>query len=101
MDAVSRANFFRNFESSAAALEAKMAGGEAFIFGGLSSTDRYTPPNAAMVLAGISCSDGVATGFVYQTLCEELASHAPGDVTLWEIARRQGMITSAAMEDWG
>lgn len=101
LDAVSRASFFRSFERSAAALKSKMARGEAFTFAGLAASDRYTPPNAAMVLAGAACSDGVLTGFVYQTLCEVLARNALGDVALWEIARRRGMVTSAAMEDWG
>lgn len=100
IDAVSRASFFRSFEKSAAALQARMGRGEAFTFAGLASSDRYTPPNAAMVLAGTACSDGVLTGFVYQTFCEVLARSAFGDVALWEIARRAGMVTSASIEDW-
>jgi len=100
LDAVSRASFFRSFESSAATVKAMMAKGEAFTFGGLASSDRYTPPNAAMVLGGIACSDGVLSGFVYQSVCKTLARNAPGDVALWEIAREHGMITSASIDDW-
>lgn len=101
LDAVSRASFFRSFPRSAAEVQARMRNDDAFTFGGLAASDRYTPPNAAMVLAGITCSDGVVSGAVYQSFCESLAQSAPGDVAMWEIAKRHGMVTSAAVPDWG
>lgn len=100
LDAVSRASFFRSFPLSAGEVQSRMRNDEAFTFGGLAASDRYTPPNAAMVLAGITCSDGVLTGAVYQSVCEALAQSAPGDVALWEIAKRHGMVTSATVPDW-
>jgi len=100
LDAVSRASFFRSFPTASMLIKEKMAKVEAFTLGGLASSYRYTYPNAALALAGLSCSDTTLTGFSYENACKFLTSAAPGDVTLWEHARQAGMATSVSMEDW-